>query len=161
MTSTPDGRAAARTKTSSYKDRLPKNENGIVLLAGGNPQIPKGDGDAPVQLYIANMPGWKSALGKKIDALVVKAVPGVEKAVRWNSPFYGAGRGWFLSFHVLTKYVKVTFFNGASLTPPPPGATAKSGESRWIDIYETDILDEKQFTAWVKQAAKIPGWDGA
>jgi len=144
-----------------WKSRLPKNENGIVMLAGGNPQIPKGDGDAPVQLYIANMPGWKSALGKKLDALIVKTVPKVEKAVRWNSPFYSAGQGWFLSFHVLTKYVKVTFFKGTLLKPLPPGATEKSGEGRWIDIYENDSFDEKQFVAWVKQAASIPGWDGA
>jgi hypothetical protein len=149
-----------KAKDDSWKSKLPTNENGIVMLAGGNPQIPKGDGDAPVQLYIANMPGWKSALGKRLDALIVKAVPKVEKAVRWNSPFYGAGQGWFLSFHVLTKYVKVTFFKGTSLDPMPPGFTAKSGESRWIDIYETDTLDEKQFTAWAKQAAKNPGWDG-
>lgn len=142
------------------KKPLPKNENGITILAGGNPQIPKGDGNAPVQLYIANMPGWKSALGKRLDTLIVKAVPGVEKAVRWNSPFYGAGKGWFLSFHVLTKYVKVTFFAGTSLKPLPPGGTEKSGASRWIDIYENDAFDEAQFSAWVKQAAKLPGWDG-
>lgn len=139
---------------------LPKNENVIVLLAGGNPQIPKGDGDGPVQLYIANMPGWKSALGQRLDTLIVKAVPKVEKAVRWNSPFYGAGQGWFLSFHVLTKYVKVTFFNGAALTPPPPGSTPKSGDARWIDIHENDDFDEALFTKWVKQAATRPGWSG-
>ncbi len=149
----------ASSKTGGARTaHLPRNENGIVLLSGGNPQIPKGDGDAPVQLYIANMPGWKSALGKRLDALIVKAVPEVEKAVRWNSPFYGAGQGWFLSFHVLTKYVKVTFFKGTSLDPMPPGSTAKSGEARWIDIYEDDVLDEKRFTDWVRQAARIPGW---
>jgi hypothetical protein len=155
-----EGRTAVRPDRKKSMANLPKNENGIVILSGGNPQIPKGDGDKPVQLYIANMPGWKSALGKKLDALITKNVPKVEKAVRWNSPFYGAGQGWFVSFHVLTKYVKVTFFNGASLKPLPPGATEKSGESRWIDIYETDTFDEKQFAAWVKQAAAIPGWDG-
>ncbi len=144
------------------KAGLPKNENGIVLLSGGNPQIPKGDGDAPVRLYIENMPGWKSAFGKRLDSLIVKTVPKgkLEKAVRWNSPFYGAGQGWFLSFHVLTKYVKVTFFNGASLAPPPPGGTAKSGEARWIDVYENDAFDEKRFAAWIKQAVQKPGWDG-
>ncbi len=147
----------AKTKA---KPPLKPDADGVVRLAGGNPQIAKGDGDAPVQAYIKAMPGWKSALGKRLDDLIVKAVPKVEKAVRWNSPFYGAGKGWFLSFHVLTKYVKVTFFNGVSLKPMPPGATEKSGESRWIDIYENDDFDEKQFTAWVKQAAKIPGWEG-
>ena len=147
----------AKTKA---KPPLKPDADGVIRLAGGNPQIAKGDGDAPVQAYIKAMPDWKSALGKKIDALIVKTVPGVEKAVKWNSPFYGAGKGWFLSFHVLTKYVKITFFNGTSLKPMPPGATEKSGDSRWLDVYENDVLDEKQFTAWVKQAAKIPGWAG-
>jgi hypothetical protein len=142
------------------KPALPKNENGIAILSGGNPQIPKGDGDAPVQLYIANMPGWKRALGKRLDAIIVKNAPKkLQKAVRWNSPFYGIeGQGWFVSFHVLTKYVKVTFFAGKSLKPVPPGGTEKSGESRWIDIYEADVFDERQFAAWVKQAAATPGW---
>lgn len=138
---------------------LQKNEQGVVLLSGGNPQIPKGDGDAPVQAYIAAMPGWKSEVGKKLDELIVRLVPDVRKAVRWNSPFYGArGRGWFLSFHVLTKYVKVTFFDGTSLNPIPPGGTPKSKEARWIDLYEDQPLDEKQMENWVKQAAKLPGW---
>jgi hypothetical protein len=132
----------------------------VVLLSGGNPQIAKGDGDAPVQAYIKAMPGWKSGLGKRLDALIVRSVPKVRKAVRWNSPFYGIeGRGWFLSFHVLTRYVKVTFFQGLSLRPVPPGGTPKSQESRWIDIYEGDDLDEAQMAAWVKQAAALPGWD--
>jgi len=132
---------------------------GVVLLSGGNPQIAKADGDAPVQAYIAAMPGWKSDLGRRLDALIVRAVPDVRKAVRWNSPFYGSeGGGWFLSFHVLTKYVKVTFFDGLSLHPIPPGGTEKSGKGRWIDIYEDDGLDEDQMAAWVKQAAALPGW---
>ena len=131
----------------------------VKLLSGGNPQIAKADGDAPVQAYIAAMPGWKSDLGKRLDALVARAVPGVRKAVRWNSPFYGVeGRGWFLSFHVLTRYVKVTFFAGTSLRPVPPGGTEKSKDARWIDIYEADTLDETQLEAWVKQAAELPGW---
>jgi hypothetical protein len=138
----------------------PQHQNGIVLLAGGNPQIPKGDGDAPVQAYIANMPGWKSVLGRRLDTLIVKNVPRVQKAVRWNSPFYSAGQGWFLSFHVLTRYVKVTFFAGTSLKPVPEGGTEKSREARWIDIYEDKPFDEKQFAAWVRQAAKLPGWNG-
>lgn len=148
------------TRDDSWKTRLAKNENGIVMLSGGNPQIPKGDGDAPVQLYIANMPGWKRALGERIDAMVVRTVPNVEKAVRWNSPFYGAGQGWFLSFHVFTKYVRVTFFAGASLDPLPPGATPKSGAGRWIDLHENEVLDEARFVDWIGQAAKQPGWDG-
>ena len=137
----------------------PGADKGVVLLSGGNPQIAKGDGDAPVQAYIAAMPGWKSDLGRRLDALIVRTVPDVKKAVRWNSPFYGIeGRGWFLSFHVLTKYVKVTFFAGLSLKPVPPGGTEKSGQSRWIDIYEDDGLDEEQMAYWVKQAAALPGW---
>ncbi len=141
--------------------QLQKNEQGVVLLSGGNPQIAKADGDGPVQAYITAMPGWKSALGRKLDELIVRAVPKVRKAVKWNSPFYGGpetGQGWFLSFHVLTKYVKVTFFDGTSLTPNPPGFTPKSKETRWLDIYEDDTIDEEQMTAWIKQAAKLPGW---
>jgi hypothetical protein len=131
----------------------------VKLLSGGNPQIAKADGDAPVQAYIAAMPGWKSDLGRRLDAVIVRAVPGVRKAVRWNSPFYGVdGRGWFLSFHVLTRYVKVTFFAGTSLDPVPPGGTPKSKDARWLDLYEDDPLDEKQLAAWVKQAAALPGW---
>jgi hypothetical protein len=131
----------------------------VVLLSGGNPQIAKADGDAPVQAYIAAMPGWKRALGKRLDALIARAVPDVTKAVRWNSPFYGVeGQGWFLSFHVLTHYVKVTFFSGMSLRPIPPGGTERSGNGRWIDIREDDELDEAQMASWVKQAAAVPGW---
>ena len=145
----------AKTKSKP----LLKNENGVVLLSGGNPQIAKADGDAPVQAYIAAMPGWKSDLAKRIDALIVRTVPHVKKAVKWNSPFYGVeGHGWFLSFHALTKYVKVTFFRGLSLKPLPPGGTERSQESRWVDIYEKDVLDEKQLASWIEQAAEIPGW---
>jgi hypothetical protein len=128
------------------------------LLSGGNPQIPKGDGDAPVQTYIAAMPGWKQDIGRQLDALITRTVPGVQKAVRWNSPFYGVkDRGWFLGAHCLTNYVKVTFFQGLSLQPTPPGGTEKSGEARWIDIREGQF-DEKQMKTWIKQAAKLPGW---
>ena len=128
------------------------------LLAGGNPQIPKGDGDAPVQAYIAAMPGWKSDLGRCLDELIVRTVPGVRKAVRWNSPFYGVeGAGWFLSYHVFTRYGKVTFFRGASLEPLPPGA-GKDRNARWVDVYEGE-LDEERMAAWVRQAAALPGWD--
>jgi hypothetical protein len=129
------------------------------LLTGGNPQIAKGDGDAPVQAYIAAMPGWKRAVGAQVDALVARTVPEVRKAVKWNSPFYGVeGQGWFLSFHVFTRYVKLTFFKGTALVPPPPGCTAKSKEARWLDIYAADEIDEAQLAEWVKQAAGIPGW---
>jgi hypothetical protein len=127
-----------------------------VLLAGGNPQIPKGDGDAPVQAYIEAMPGWKRAVGHRLDDLVVRTVPEVRKAVRWNSPFYGIkDQGWFLAFHVFTRSVKVTFFRGTSLQPAPPGGTSK--EARWIDVHEDD-LDEAQMATWVEQAAALPGW---
>ena len=131
-----------------------------VLLSGGNPQIAKADGDAPVQAYIAAMPGWKRDLGKRLDALIVRNVPNVRKAVKWNSPFYGIeGQGWFLSFHVFTHYVKVTFFRGTSLRPVPPGAS-KSKDARCIDIHEGDELDEAQMATWVKQAAALPGFLG-
>ena len=128
------------------------------LLAGGNPQIAKGDGDAPVQAYIKAIPGWKRELAVRLDAIITRASPKVRKAVRWNSPFYGVeGGSWFLSFHCFTKYVKVTFFSGASLTPLPPGES-KMENVRHFDIHEGDHLDEKRFAAWVKQAAKLPGW---
>lgn len=128
------------------------------LLSGGNPQIAKGDGDGPVKAYLAAMPGWKRATGERLDALIVRAVPGVRKAVRWNSPFYGvADQGWFLGFHVFTKYVKVSFFRGTSLKPMPPGES-KSQETRYLDLREEDELDERQFISWVRQAAALPGW---
>jgi hypothetical protein len=131
----------------------------VVLLSGGNPQIAKGDGDAPVQAYIAAMPGWKRGLGERLDALIARNAPDVRKAVRWNSPFYGIeGQGWFVTFRVLTQYVKVTFFNGMSLRPVPPGGTAKSKNARWIDIREDDQFDEVQMADWVKQASALPGW---
>ena len=129
------------------------------LLSGGNPQIAKADGDAPVQAYIAAMPGWKSDVGRRLDALIVRAAPEVRKAVRWNSPFYGVvGQGWFASYHVFTRYIKVTFLNGAQLEPEPPGA-GKDPDARWVDIYE-DELDEAQMEAWMRQSAALPGWDG-
>jgi hypothetical protein len=131
------------------------DEKPVKLLSGGNPQIPKGEGDAPVQAYIDAMPGWKSDVGRWLDALIVRDV---RKAVKWNSPFYGVeGQGWFLSFHVFTRYVKVTFFRGTSLQPVPPGAS-KHAETRTLDIREDDELDEPRMEAWVKQAAALPGW---
>ena len=129
-----------------------------TLLAGGNPQIAKADGDAPVQAYIAAMPGWKRDVGLRLDALIARTVPGVRKAVKWNSPFYGVeGQGWFLSFHCFAKYVKVAFFRGRSLRPLPPGES-KQKDARYLDIYEDDPLDGKLVASWIKQAAKLPGW---
>ena len=143
---------------SSEKNRRSEPTTKPKLLSGGNPQIAKADGDAPVQAYIAAMPGWKQDIGKKLDAIITDAVPSVQKAVRWNSPLYGLeGSGWFLGIHCLTNYVKVTFFRGISLNPMPPGGTPKSKDARWIDIRE-GALNEKQMTAWVKQAAALPGW---
>ncbi len=130
-----------------------------VLLAGGNPQIPKGDGDAPVRAYIAAMPGWKGKLGRRLDALIVRTVPGVRKAVKWNTPFYGIeGQGWFLGFHCITEYVKVAFFRGTSLRPVPPGES-KQKDVRYLHIHEDDSLDEAQLETWIRQAATLPGWE--
>ena len=135
----------------SGKDRKP------VLLSGGNPQIAKGEGDAPVRAYIDAMPGWKREVGRRLDALIVRAVPDVRKAVKWNSPFYGVeGKGWFLNFHCYTRYVKVAFLRGRSLRPLPPGES-KHEHVRYLDIHEDDALDEAQFVRWVKQASKLPG----
>ena len=127
------------------------------LLSGGNPQIAKADGDAPVQAYIAAMPGWKRDVGRRLDALVVDTVPDVRKAVRWNSPFYGIeGEGWFLSFHCFTKYVKLTFLNGGSLSPPPPVAS-KHEDVRYFHVHEDDELDEALVASWIRQASERPG----
>jgi hypothetical protein len=127
------------------------------LLSGGNPQIPKGEGDAPVQAYIAAMPGWKRDVGRRLDTLIERVVPGVHKAVKWNSPFYGLeGQGWFLNFHCFNKYVKVAFLRGTSLRPVPPGES-KHKEVRYLDIREDDAFDEARLAAWVKQASKLPG----
>ena len=129
-----------------------------ALLAGGNPQVAKADGNAPVQAYIAVMPGWKRGIGRRLDVLIGRTVPGVRKAIRWNSPFYGVeGRGWFLSFHTFTNYVKVAFFRGTSLRPVPAGAS-KHKEVRYVDVREQDGLDEAQMAAWIRQAAALPGW---
>ena len=128
-----------------------------TLLAGGNPRVAKGEGDAPVQAFIAAMPGWKRDVGRRLDALIVRAVPRVAEAVKWNSPFYGArDEGWFLTFHCYARYVKVAFFRGTSLRPLPPGES-KSKEVRYLDIHEDDQVDEAQLAAWVKQASQLPG----
>lgn len=143
----PLGKPAA----AAQSDTKPK------LLSGGNPQIPKGDGDAPVRDYIAAMPGWKHDVGLSIDRLVAKNVPGVQRAVRWNTPFYGVkGKGWFLAFHCMTKYVKVTLFRGTSLDPVPP-ETSKVEGVRYLHIHEGEPIDEKQFADWIRQAAALPG----
>ena len=144
-------------KVSKKSATVAKASGGPVLLAGGNPQIPKGEGDGPVQAYIAAMPGWKRDVGRRLDALIVRAVPDVHKAVKWNSPFYGVeGEGWFLNIHCYTKYVKVAFFRGTSLRPVPPGAS-KHEEVRYLDIREDDQFDEAQLADWVKQASQLPG----
>jgi hypothetical protein len=145
--------AAKPRKTAAHSGEAAKP----VLLSGGNPQIAKAEGDAPVQAYIAAMPGWKEGVGRRLDALIERAVPSVHKAVKWNSPFYGVeGEGWFLSYHCFTKYVKVAFFRGASLRPIPPGKS-KQEDVRYLDIREDDEFDETQFTDWVKQASRLPG----
>ena len=135
---------------------FPPASSPVPLLSGGNPQIPKGFGNAPVQAYIAAMPGWKSDLGRRLDAIIVTTVPEVKKAGKWNSPFYGVEEGvWFLSFHCFAKYVKVTFFRGASLDPVPPGVS-KHPAVRYYDIRE-GAFDESRFADWVKQASRLPG----
>ncbi len=149
---------AAQPQKSVAKPSASDIATPVKLLSGGNPQIAKAYGDAPVQAYIAAMPGWKQAVGKRLDALIVRHVPDVRKAVKWNSPFYGVeGKGWFLSFHVFSRFVKLTFFRGTSLDPVPNGGTGK--EARWIDILEDERFDEAQLKSWIKQAAEVPGWD--
>jgi hypothetical protein len=148
-------------KVANPRKTAPKSQSRKIakpaLLAGGNPQIAKADGDAPVQAYIAAMPGWKRDVGRRLDALIVRTVPGVRKAVKWNSPLYGVeGQGWFLGVHCFTKYVKVAFFRGTSLRPVPLGES-KSKDTRYLDIHEDDQLDEAQLAAWVKQASQLPG----
>lgn len=134
--------------------------SGPKLLSGGNPQIPKGDGDEPVQAYIEAMPGWKHDVGRRLDELIVEVVPDVRKAVRWNSPFYGVeGMGWFASFHCLTNYVKVTFFNGVSLDPEPP-ESSKDPNARYVHVLAEGVADEPQVKEWIRQSAALPGWDG-
>ena len=151
--------AVAYNKTHGYMGRKAAAGDKPILLSGGNPQIAKADGDAPVQAYIAAMPEWKHDIGRRLDALIERTVPDVRKAVRWNSPWYGVeGMGWFLSYHVFTRYVKVTFTNGMRLDPLPPGE-AKDPDSRWINIHEGE-LDEAQMETWVRQSAAAPGWFG-
>lgn len=156
----PPEKAGAMAQPGARKATPSRMRQGraVVLLSGGNPQIAKADGDAPVQAYIAAMPGWKRDLGQRLDALIVRNVPDVRKAVKWNSPLYGIeGQGWFLGLHTFKHYVKVSFFRGTSLRPVPPGAS-KDKDTRYFDIHAGDDLDEAQMAAWVKQAAALPGW---
>lgn len=147
------------TVKATQKDATAREPAKPKLLSGGNPQIPKGDGDAPVRAYIAAMPGWKREVGRHLDGLIARTVPKVRKAVRWNSPFYGIdGQGWFLSYHCFTKYIKVTFLNGASLRPLPP-VESKHKDVRCFHIHEDDELDEKLMASWIRQASKLPGED--
>ena len=153
-------KAAKARKTAPKAASKPRSRKIAkpALLAGGNPQIAKADGDAPVQAYIAAMPGWKRDVGRRLDALIARTVPGVRKAVKWNSPLYEVeGQGWFLGLHCFTKYVKVAFFRGASLRPVPPGAS-KSKDTRYLDIRQDEPLDEELVASWIKQAAALPGW---
>jgi hypothetical protein len=156
--SPPKAGAKAKPGASEAKPiKVRKGEKVAVVLSGGNPRIAKADGDAPVQAYIAAMPGWKRDLGKRLDALIVRNVPNVRKAVKWNTPFYGIeGQGWFLGIHCFTKYVKVAFFRGTSLRPVPP-VESESKDTRYLDIHEKDQLDESQLAAWVKQASQLRG----
>jgi hypothetical protein len=152
----PAGAKAANPRKTAPKSTS-RNAANPRLLSGGNPRIAKAYGDAPVQAYIAAMPGWKGDVGRRIDALIVRAVPDVCKAVKWNTPFYGVdGQGWFLGFHCMTKYVKVAFFRGRSLTPMPSGES-KRKDTRYFHIHEDDQFDEAQFANWVKQASELPG----
>jgi hypothetical protein len=156
MTAKPKAKPKA-TKTKRTK-KPAASRSKVVLLSGGNPQIAKADGDAPVQAYIAALSGWQRAHARSLDALVERVVPGVRKCVRWNSPFYGVeGRGWFVSVHTFARYLKLTFFRGTSLRPPPPGAS-KTPETRYLDLHEDDELDD-QLATWLRQAAALPGWD--
>lgn len=156
----PAAQAAVKTaakRASAKKSAAAQPAAKVKLLSGGNPQIAKGYGEAPVQAFIDAVPGWKSEVARKIDALITRAVPGVKKAVKWNSPFYGVEEGiWFMGFHYFDKYVKVSFFRGAELKPEPPGPS-KQKLVRYLDIRESDVLDEKQFMDWVKQASRLPG----
>ena len=152
------GRPSKKKSAKAGKKKKKKTQTKSALLAGGNPQIAKGEGDAPVKAYIAAMPGWKRDIGRRLDALIVCTVPGVRKAVRWNSPFYGVeGQGWFLSLHCFTDYVKVAFFRGALLSPLPPGES-KQKDVRYLDIREDDTFDEALFAGWLEQASRLPGW---
>ncbi len=151
----PKAKLASKAKKPTARTSKAKP---VKLLAGGNPQIAKAPGNAPVKAYIDALPGWKRELGRQLDTLIVRSVPKVQKSVKWNSPFYGiAGQGWFVGLHTFTRYMKVAFFRGTSLRPMPPGASKNEG-TRYLDIHEGDALDEAQLARWLKQAAALPGW---
>ena len=153
----PKAKGTSHARKPAAKSKVAPNTKPVKLLSGGNPQIAKGYGDPPVQAFIAAMPGWKQGVGRRLDELIVGAVPNVCKAVKWNTPFYGIeGQGWFLGFHCITKYIKVAFFRGTSLHPVPP-VESKQKEVRYFHIHEGDQIDETQFTDWVKQASQLPG----
>jgi hypothetical protein len=157
----PPKRAKAAKSRKALPKRQPRKVGKPVLLSGGNPQIAMAGGDAPVQAYIAAMPGWKRDVGRRVDTIITRAVPNVRKAVKWNSPFYGIeGRGWFLSFHCFTNYVKVTFFQGTWLNPLPPGES-KQKDVRYLDIHDGVAIDEARLADWAKQASRLPGWGKA
>ena len=150
-------KTTANSEKARAKPKAAAGEKPVVLLSGGNPQIAKGYGDEPVQAYIAAMPGWKQDIGRRLDDIIVRTIPNVQKAVKWNTPFYGLdGKTWFLGFHCITKYVKVAFMQGASLDPMPPG-TSKQKHVRYLDIHENEAIDEAQFADWVTQASLLPG----
>jgi hypothetical protein len=156
--SKPKGAGGKGKRSTAKRSKGPLAAAKPALLAGGNPQIAKAEGDVPVQAYLAAMPGWKRDVGRRLDALIVGTVPDVRKAVKWNSPFYGIeGQGWFLNFHCFTKYIKVAFFRGTSLRPPLPGES-KHKEVRYLDIHEDDQLDEELVASWIRQASELPGW---
>jgi hypothetical protein len=160
---------ASKLRNSAGQTKLPlkagtKGKRGatkakpVKLLSGGNPQIAKADGDAPVQAYIAAMPGWKREIGRRLDALITRTVPNVRKAVKWNTPFYGVeGQGWFLGFHCITKYIKVAFFRGTLLRPLPP-VESKQKEVRYLHIHVNEQFDEELVESWIRQASELPGW---
>lgn len=152
MKETPSARKTSKKPAEKDTTAAPK------LLSGGNPQIAKGDGNAPVQAYIAAMPGWKREVGWRLDALIERTVPGVRKAVKWNSPLYGMeGQGWFLGIHCFNRYIKLAFFRGAALDPVPP-VTSKDANTRYFHINEGEAFDEELVARWVRQASGIPGW---
>jgi hypothetical protein len=154
----PRAAASKARRSAPTRTKAPEATAKPRLLRGGNPQIAKADGDAPVQAYIAAMPGWKRGVGRRLDALIARVVPGVRKAIKWNSPLYGVeGQGWFLGVHAFTNHVKVAFFRGRSLRPVPPGES-RGNETRYLDIREEDEVDEAQLATWIRQAAALPGW---
>jgi hypothetical protein len=155
----PGAKASAKKAGAAKVSRSPSAGKGAPHKARKPASLPRSDGDSGVQAYIASMEPWQAAIARRVDALVVKRVPGVRKAVRWHCPFYGVeGQGWFLAFSAFQRHVKFSFFKGASLEPVPPIGRYK--DVRSLDLRESDELDERQLGTWIEQAASIPGWDG-